>query len=1633
MQAFFCFTQVLFAQISLPKHSGSIEFIENKNQWEKNILYKADIREGAFFLEKNCFTFVFKDMAAINKLLEYKYKSPEKCEKLTPSDYNVKCYAYKINFLNSKQDVIVTADEPKEGYYNYYTGNNKTNWSSKIKSYSAVAYKGLYEKTDLNIYENNFHLKYDITLHPGANANNIQFQYEGADKVFLRNGNLIVKTSVNEVTELSPEAFQIDGGSKVKVPCKFKLTDNILSFVFPDGYDKTKEIIIDPVLIFSTYSGSTADNWGFTATFDSHGRVYSGGIAFGTGYPVTLGAFQINFAGGETGAYLSGCDVAIIKYDSSGTQRLWATYLGGSRNELPHSMIVDDLDELVVYGTTGSSNFPVTSGAYDQTFNGGDSIAYDFNSIKFSHGIDIFVSKLSADGTQLLASTYIGGTKNDGMNYPSVLSKNYADGARGEIMTDANNNVYVVSTTNSVDFPVTPGAFQPTSGGGGQDGVVFKMDANLSNLIWSSYLGGNGSDAVYGIVLDDNDNVYVTGGTTSTNFPTTSGVLHPNYMGNPSDGFITKISANGNSILKSTYYGSNAYDQSYLIETDKNGNIYVFGQTAATGNTFIYNAAWATPNGGQFISKINSDLNTLIWSTAFGTGSGGPDISPTAFLVDLCGKIYLSGWGGPNINGFGGTAGLPITPNAFQNTTDNNDYYFLVISDDASSLIYATYFGSPHALEHVDGGTSRFDRNGRIYQGVCAGCGGWDDFPTTPGAWSTTNNSTNCNNGVIKFDFMLPLIIAGFDIPAVGCAPYNAYFHNTSSMSGGIINTCFWSFGDGGTSTQYDPSHIYTQSGIFNVMLVVSDTGSCNLSDTITKQVVVLNNSIDTLPVKYICLDDFIQIGLLPLPDPSITYQWIPAAGLSNDTISNPIADPAVTTNYILLVSNGICTDTIKQKVEVRILTIDAGHDTTICSGNVLLTAISTGGTNNYIWSTSPNLTDTLNNPITNNYVLVNPTTTTIYYVKVSNQYCDEMDSVKVIISDVNINLGNNQTICNGDTVSINVTNLNPSNPLTYQWSPIVSIISGANSSTVVVSPDTTTLYIVTATDALGCQKTDTVTILVSVIISDLITDSVNCFGDCNGSASLNPTGGISPYSYQWSGGQTTPNVNGLCSNNYSVTITDNSNCKLILPFTIHSPQPLVASISNSGMVDCDSICDGYATLLVSGGTLSYQYLWIDGQITPTADGLCAGNYSVTITDNHGCTTNLPVNIFDTSNFFAVDSIIPPSCYGYCDASAFIIANGGLQPYTYNWNNGEHGPSTDSLCAGIHNVMVFEAGGCIRDIFFNINQPTHVVLIPTVITDPSCAGLCNGQITMNASGGTPSYTYVWSNSQTGSAVINLCNGTYYITAYDSHNCPQVDTLTLVEPTPLLENVIASNVPCDEICNGMATVSASGSVPPYSYLWSNGFTVNPATGLCSGTYTVTVTDSHLCSDIDTVVVKDSTVFPPMIHTYADDTIIYSTQNTELHTTIISGFTYSWLPTTGLSNPSSPEPTATPTSTTTYYVTIVDQYGCTYIDSVKVYVIDVLCNESQIFVPNAFTPNGDNNNDVVYVRSGVMKSIYFVIYDRWGEKVFETYDISQGWDGTFRGKACDPGVFDYYMKAICIDDKEFIKKGNITLIR
>ena len=390
-------------------------------------------------------------------------------------------------------------------------------------------------------------LKYDFIVKARANPNQIKLVYNGQNKLQLKKGQLHVTTSVNTIIEDKPYAYQLINGEKKQILCNYTLINNELGFEFPNGYNKNYDLIIDPTLMFSSLSGSTANNFGYTATFDSKGFLYAGSSAFGTGYPVTVGAYSTTFNGG-------GDDIAISKFDTSGTFLIYSTYIGGSNVELPHSLIVNSFDELFILGTTSSFDYPTTTTAYDNTFNGGtmNNLSNGLG-VNYTNGSDIIVSRLSTNGTSLIASTYLGGSQNDGLNSTgaNTLKYNYADEVRGEIDIDKNNNIYIVSCTRSPNFPIVGNVFQPTYGGGDIDACIIKMDNNLQNIIWSSFLGGNNHDAAYSLAIDSNEDLYLTGGTNSTNFPSSTNAYQNVFVGGRSDGFVTRVAKNGSQILNS--------------------------------------------------------------------------------------------------------------------------------------------------------------------------------------------------------------------------------------------------------------------------------------------------------------------------------------------------------------------------------------------------------------------------------------------------------------------------------------------------------------------------------------------------------------------------------------------------------------------------------------------------------------------------------------------------------------------------------------------------------------------------------------------------------------------------------------------------------------------------------------------------------------------------------------------------------------------------------------------------------------------------------------------------------------------------------------------------------------------------
>lgn len=914
-----------------------VRFVANLGQWDARVKYEAQLKDAAVFLESDGITVTLRE-----RTLHHPALKEERA-------HTTRYHAYKMHFAGARETTPMGVDQ-LPGYNNYYLGNDASRWRSRVGCFASARYNDLYPGVDLEIYGGSKALKYNFIVAAGADARQVVLEYEGAEEVSVnREGNLIVRTSVRDVVEMKPYVYQ----KEKEVSGKWKVERSKSGWrvwIELGEYDHNEELVIDPVLIFSTYTGSTADNWGTTAAYDSEKNAYTAGLVFNVGYPVSTGAYQEDFHG--TYGTAGSVDVGIFKFDTLGGQRLFATYLGGWSADMPHSMFVNTFDELIVMGTTGSNDFPVTTGAYQMEHGGGSSLDYEGSQIRYANGSDIFVCRFSADGSQLLASTYIGGSGNDGLNFRhrynnnyqvlmdgnDSLYYNYGDGARGELITDNLNNVYVGSTTMSMDFPTTEGCLQSVNGRipgmapGKQDGVVFKLDHNLKNLLWSTYLGGTGDDAVYSIDVDTAYNLLVCGGTTSSDFPTTEGAWQMSYGGGSADGFVSKISYNGDRLMASTFVGNSAYDQLYFVRTGRRDEVFLFGQTEPVGSgRLIYNAGYSVYNSGMLLMRMVPDLSNRVWSTLFGT-PGRINLSPTAFAADICNRVYAVGWGRDFVGYNGvqwytlGTTGMETTLGNnsatdlnvyYSDSTDGQDFYIMSMDENAARLDYATFFGEMHQSgssrgggDHVDGGTSRFDKLATLYQSVCASCGGFDGFPTTAGAWSDSNRASNCNNALFRFNVTDDFPVAEFVSPTAGCAPYTVSFQNTGRGS-----SFLWNFGDGTTSTQKNPIHTYNTGGIYTVTLIATLPGGCSEADTQRHTLHVIGDGGYNFAPLISCDGERIQIGLQP--QIGATYQWL-TEGVSDATVANPWVDTAGL--YLLRVSAPGCSETDTFEVQTYLL-----------------------------------------------------------------------------------------------------------------------------------------------------------------------------------------------------------------------------------------------------------------------------------------------------------------------------------------------------------------------------------------------------------------------------------------------------------------------------------------------------------------------------------------------------------------------------------------------------------------------------------------------------------------------------------------------------------------------------------------
>ncbi len=821
---------------------GQAAFIPNQGQWDGDFLYKTELTTGAIFFEERGYTTLLSDPEAIES--RHHHGEEEHHEHAPKEEYL--SVAYKMKWLNALPSLSkqVSGFSEREYYHNYFLGNDSTRWKGNVPVYRGISYNGLYEGVTINYFEDGDNLKYDILLAANADPSVLQMEFEGLDGLEISEGRLVLNTAIGPIYEYIPEAYQIIDGQKVIVACNYTLENNQVGFKLGD-YDLSQALIIDPVLDFATVSGATNDNWGFTATYDNSGNFYGGGIVEGAGYPTTLGSLQLTYGGGKF-------DVAISKFSSTGQNLLYSTFIGGSSIEMPHSMIVDDSDNLIILGSTGSTDFPMTTIAYQDSLIKGSAVNWDPWTTKYHNGANAFVMKLNSTGSAILAGTFLGSTQG-AVGTNTEIVKNYCDETRGEVIILNNGNIAITTSSESDNLPfLKPGTGLGTNS---QNAIVVVFNPSLTHLIWGSYYGGADDETGNSIKTNGTD-VFICGATKSANLPTHPTSFQSSYSG-AMDGYIAKFDGNNGHFLGSTYIGTSSYDQAFFIDVDKFGSVFVLGQTK--GSIPVTSGKYANSGSRQFIQKYSSDLSNRIWSTVVGSGQAKSDLVPSAFMVDNCLRIYVSGWNGSSNNlqdgngQLGNTHGLTTTKDAIDSTTDGSDFYFMVLDRDATRFLYGTYYGG-RASEHVDGGTSRFSPDGTIYQAVCAACGFLKTFPTTPGVYGPAKPlNTNCNLGAIKISLeqtvkATPDIEITFDVDTV-CDQLIVRFDNRSQHA----NKYYWDFGNGLTSNDFEPTTIYKGLGVYTVMLVAEDT-VCDISDTAT---ITINNDTPRKPKASMDYDYF--------------------------------------------------------------------------------------------------------------------------------------------------------------------------------------------------------------------------------------------------------------------------------------------------------------------------------------------------------------------------------------------------------------------------------------------------------------------------------------------------------------------------------------------------------------------------------------------------------------------------------------------------------------------------------------------------------------------------------------------------------------------------------------------------------
>ena len=950
-----------------------------------------------------------------------------------------------------------------------------------------------------------------------------------------------------------------------------------------------------------------------------------------------------------------------------------------------------------------------------------------------------------------------------------------------------------------------------------------------------------------------------------------------------------------------------------------------------TGGTAPYSYSWS--NG-----EITEDISTLaagdytVTVTDFNGCSFNQTITvtqPAAPLSDTGVATDISCYGGSDgsiqLNPAGGTA--PYTY-AWSNGATTKDIFGLLdgnyqvtITDDNGCSITKTFtINMPPAL--LASGTQtnilcHGDATGAIDLTVSGG--------TTPYTytWSNGANTQDLSNIVAgnyqvtisdasgctlirNFTITQPLaLVVGENVQDVSCFGVSDGFIDLS-VSGGIAPyTYAWS---NGAITQ----DLFNISG-GNYSVTITDGNGCVSTRNYTIAEPTSALSVAGIVTDEGCFGDNQGAIALTVTGGSAPYSYSwnhgpttrDVAGLGRGVYQVTVTDNSgcsVTTNY-----------TVSGPDDLRLSALPTQID---CHGaaNGALDITVTGGAApyTYSWSNSAS-TEDLSNLTPGNYSLT----------VTDNNGCTVSGSW-TITQPLAISIGQTTTdvSCFGAADgAIDITVSGGISPYTYSWS------NGATSQD--LSGISGGSYTVTITDANGCISTGTYTVVepsAALSVNGTISNEI-CFGDNQGAVNLTVTGGTAPYTYSWNNGATTKDIAGLGPGTYQVTITDAKGCFIQNDFTVSGPAALSATslVSN---VSCNGAGNGAINITPAGGTAPYTFSWSNGATTEDISSLSPGNYSVTITDNNGCTLNRNYTITQPNAIGITPSKNDVSCFGAGDGSISINVIGGTLPYTYSWSSGQNTKNISGLSGGSYTLTVTDGNACTSSVTVVIDEPTAALTASGVVSDETCFGDSQGAIDLTVTGGTAPYSYSWNHGSSAQDVTGLGRGTYQVTVTDAKGCSVVENFTVSGPDVLQASAVATQINCNGAANGALNVSVVGGTAPYTYSWSNGASTEDLNSLAPGNYNLTVTDASGCTTSGSWTITQPLAIS--VGEIITDVACFGNGDGSIDITVSGGiapYTYSW--STGATSQD-----ISGLSGGNYSVTITDANGCT---SVRNYTV------------------------------------------------------------------------------------------------